>query len=54
MDVGYLWNGRDFSGYVFVVLAVKEALWVSLRLIKPVTDVFGRQIVYIDYNTAMI
>ena len=27
---------------------LREALWVSLRLIKPVTDEIGCQIVYID------
>ena len=32
-----------------------EALWgVSLRLIKPVNDEFGCQIVYIDQSRAMI
>ena len=35
---------------------MREALWggVSLRLMKPVTDGFGCQIVYIDLSRAMI
>ena len=33
----------------------REALWwVSLRLMKPASDEFGCQIVYVDYSTAMI
>ena len=46
---------RCWNGNLRIRSIVREALWgVSLRLIKPVIDEFGCQIVYIDYSRAMI